>query len=112
MSFENVLDTGGGQADSSKESAQALNNDTPGAGDVAGALRDLENQRDPWLVRQTAHGASDVMNFINPLFQKSQDVSASQRQVSEDPSSTSTMASSTMPASGPQNVKIGDEEDL
>jgi sugar lactone lactonase YvrE len=110
MSFENVFDTGGGQADSAKQSAQALNSDTPGAGDISGAVRNLENQRDPWLVRQTAHGAFDAMSFLNPLFQKFQDVSATQRQVSEDPSSTSQMASSTMKAFGSPNVKISDED--
>jgi hypothetical protein len=75
MSFKNVFDSGGGEADSAKKAAQALNSDTPGAGNVSEAVRNLESQRAPWLVRQTAHGAFDVIGFLDPLFQKFHDVS-------------------------------------
>ncbi|MGW7005386.1 hypothetical protein ACWGCW_21925 [Streptomyces sp. NPDC054933] len=71
MSFKNVFDSGGGEADSAKKAAQALNSDTPGAGNVSEAVRNLESQRDPWLVRQTAHGAFDIMGFLDPLFRSS-----------------------------------------
>jgi sugar lactone lactonase YvrE len=74
-------------------------------------VRDLEGERDPWLVRQTAHGVFDVMGFLGPLFQKFQDVSAGQRQVCEDPGSVSTMASSAMnKAAESLKVEIRDED--
>jgi len=60
MSFKNIFDSGGSEADSAEQSAQALNNDTPGAGDVSEAVRKLESERDPWLVRQTAPGATEA----------------------------------------------------
>ncbi|MBT2511472.1 PQQ-binding-like beta-propeller repeat protein [Streptomyces sp. ISL-98] len=110
MSFGNIFDGGGSGADSAKQSAEALNKDTPGAGDVSEAVRKMESERDPWLVRQTAHGAFDVMGFLNPLFQKFHDASADQRQVSEDPASTSAMASSTLKAAGPPKVSIGEDD--
>ncbi|MDH6129817.1 hypothetical protein [Kitasatospora sp. GP82] len=110
MSFKNIFDNSGDQAGSADKSAQALNKDTPGAGDVSDAVRKLESERDPWLVRQTAHGAFDVMGFLNPLFQNTQGVAAAQRQVSEDPGSTSTMASATTKAFGPPKVSISDED--
>lgn len=110
MSFKNIFDNGGDQAGSADKSAQELNNDTPGAGDVSEAVRKLESERDPWLVRQTAHGAFDVMGFLNPLLKNAQGMAAAQRQVSEDPSSTSTMASSTTKAFGPPKVSIRDED--
>ncbi|MFE7659491.1 NHL repeat-containing protein [Streptomyces celluloflavus] len=111
MSFENVFNTGGSEAGSADKSTQALHEDTPGTGSVSNAVWELEKQRDPWLVRQTAHGALDVMGFLGPFFQKFQSVSADQRQVSEDPSSTSGMASSTMnKASESLSVKISDAD--
>ncbi|MEV0416523.1 hypothetical protein AB0I68_38790 [Streptomyces sp. NPDC050448] len=110
MSFKNIFDNGGNEAGSADQSAQKLNKDTPGAGDVSEAVRKLESERDPWLVRQTAHGAFDVMGFLSPLFQSTQGVAAAQRQVSEDPGSTSKMASSTTKAFGPPKVTISDED--
>ncbi|MCX4695781.1 hypothetical protein [Streptomyces sp. NBC_01408] len=110
MSFKNIFDNGGDEAGSADKSAQALGKDTPGAGDVSEAVRKLESERDPWLVRQTAHGAFDVMGFLGPLFQNAQGMAAAQRQVSEDPGSTSTMASATTKAFGPPKVSIGDAD--
>ncbi|MEU9376075.1 hypothetical protein AB0D94_20185 [Streptomyces sp. NPDC048255] len=110
MSFKNIFDNGGDEAGSADKSAQALNDDTPGAGDVSEAVRKLESERDPWLVRQTAHGAFDVMGFLGPLFQNAQGAAAAQRQVSEDPGSASGMASSTTKAFGPPKVSISDED--
>jgi sugar lactone lactonase YvrE len=110
MSFKNIFDNGGDEAGSADESAQKLNKDTPGAGDVSDAVRKLESERDPWLVRQTAHGAFDVMGFLGPLFQNTQRAAGAQRQVSEDPGSASTMASATTKAFGPPRVSIGDDD--
>lgn len=110
MSFKNIFDNGGNEAGSADKSAEALNKDTPGAGDVSEAVRKLESERDPWLVRQTAHGAFDVMGFLGPLFQNAQGVAAAQRQVSEDPGSASGMAAATKKAFGPPKVSIGDED--
>ncbi|KUM74172.1 hypothetical protein [Streptomyces curacoi] len=110
MSFKNIFDSGGNESESAKKSAGALGKDTPGAGNVSEAVRDLESGRDPWLVRQTAHGAFDVMGFLGPLLQNAQDVAGAQRQVAEDPGSTSRMASSTMKAAGPPQVSISDED--
>ncbi|MFJ3910192.1 NHL repeat-containing protein [Streptomyces vinaceus] len=110
MSFGNIFDGGGSGADSARQSAESLGEDTPGAGDVSEAVRKLESERDAWLVRQTAHGAFDVMGFLGPLFQKFHDVSADQRQVAENPASTSAMASSTLKAAGPPKVSIGEDD--
>ncbi|MFD9268613.1 SMP-30/gluconolactonase/LRE family protein [Streptomyces goshikiensis] len=110
MSFKNIFENGGDEAGSADKAAQALGKDTPGAGDVSEAVRKLESERDPWLVRQTAHGAFDVMGFLNPLFRNAQDVAAAQRQVSEDPGSTSTMASATTKTFGPPKVTISAED--
>ncbi|MFF3857988.1 hypothetical protein [Streptomyces sp. NPDC002209] len=110
MSFENIFGSGGSEANSAGQSAESLDKDTPGAGDVSEAVRKLESERDPWLVRQTAHGAFDVMGFLTPLFQKINETSAGQRQVAENPGSTSAMASSTLKASGPPRPSIGDED--
>lgn len=110
MSFKNIFDNGGDQAGSAGQSADALNKDTPGAGDVSEAVRKLERERDPWLVRQTAHGAFDVMGFLGPLFQNAQGAAAAQQQLSANPGSTSTMASATTKAFGPPKVSIGDDD--
>ncbi|MEV4441453.1 hypothetical protein AB0K09_20990 [Streptomyces sp. NPDC049577] len=111
MSFKNIFDSGGNEADSARQAADAFNKNTPGSGDVSEAVRKLESERDPWLVRQTAHGAFDVMGFLGPLFQKFHDVSADQRTVSEDPASTSGMASSAKnKAFENVQVKIRDED--
>ncbi|WP_406365097.1 hypothetical protein [Streptomyces sp. NBC_01546] len=110
MSFKNIFDNGGDEAGSAEKSAQALNKDTPGAGDESEAVRKLESERDPWLVRQTAHGAFDVMGFLGPLFQNAQGVAAAQRQASENPGSVSGMASATNKAFGPPKVSIGAED--
>ncbi|MFJ3928387.1 hypothetical protein [Streptomyces sp. NPDC090022] len=110
MSFKNIFDNGGDEAGSADRTAHALNEDTPGSGDVSEAVRKLESERDPWLVRQTAHGAFDVMGFLGPLFQNAQGAAATQRQVSEDPGATSSMASATTKSFGPPQVSIGDED--
>ncbi|MGW8380611.1 hypothetical protein [Streptomyces sp. ODS28] len=108
MTFENIFDSGGGEADSAKDTAQSLHDSTPGAeegtwdeendtvsGSASGYVRDWESARDPWLLHQTPHGAFGVLGFLDPLFQRTSDVSSAQRQASEDPRTTSDMASST-----------------
>ncbi|MFC6931213.1 YncE family protein [Actinomadura yumaensis] len=118
MSFGNIFDSGGQGADSAKKSADALKEGTPGADqkapgakDVPKNVRDMERERDPWLVRQTAHGALDVIGFLGPLLQKFSDVSAAQKEVSQNPQSTSDMASSARDkALEKVQVKISDED--
>ncbi|MGW8782125.1 hypothetical protein ACWGNM_29240 [Streptomyces sp. NPDC055796] len=110
MSFGNIFDGGGSEAGSAAKSAESLDKDTPGAGDVSEAVRKLESERDPWLMRQTAHGAFDVMGFLGPLFRNIQDSSAAQRLVAENPASTSAMASSTLKAAGPPRPTIGEDD--
>ncbi|RKT05630.1 SMP-30/gluconolaconase/LRE-like protein [Streptomyces sp. 3211.6] len=110
MSFKNIFDNGGDQAGSADQSAQKLGRDTPGAGSVSEEVRRLESERDPWLVRQTAHGAFDVMGFLGPLFQSTQGVAAAQREVTENPGSATAMASSASKAFGPPKVSIRDED--
>ncbi|WP_042800574.1 PQQ-binding-like beta-propeller repeat protein [Streptomyces sp. C] len=110
MSFKNIFDNGGDQAGSADQAGQKLGKDTPGAGSVSEEVRSLESERDPWLVRQTAHGAFDVMGFLGPLFQSTRAAAAAQLQVTADPASASAMASSTTKAFGPPGVTIRDED--
>ncbi|WP_035847655.1 Vgb family protein [Kitasatospora azatica] len=111
MTFKNIFDSGGDEADSAKQAADALNQDTPGTGPISGQVRDMESQRDPWLVRQTAHGALDVMGFLGPLFEKVHSASADQLTASQDPASTTGMASSAMnKAFGTMKVEIRPED--
>ncbi|MGF1425679.1 hypothetical protein [Kitasatospora sp. LaBMicrA B282] len=111
MTFKNIFDSGGNEADSAKQAAEALNGDVPGAGDVSGKVRAQESAQDPWLVRQTAHGAFDVMGFLNPLFQKFHDASADQLTAAQDPASTFDMASSAMnKAASTLKVEIREED--
>ncbi|MGC0207891.1 hypothetical protein [Streptomyces levis] len=110
MSFKNVFDAGGSEAGSARKAADDLNRDTPGADGVSGDVRELENERDPGVMRQTAHGAFAVMGFLGPLLQKFQDVSAAQRQVAEDPGATSGMAASAVKAAGPPKVDLRPED--
>lgn len=118
MSFDNVFDSGGSEADSAEKSADALKKNTPGADQKApGAkgvpknVHDLERERDPWLVRQTAHGALDVMGFLGPMFQKFKEASAAQKDVAQKPQSTSDMASSAKDKAFEKvQVRIRDED--
>ncbi|GAA1959509.1 hypothetical protein [Amycolatopsis minnesotensis] len=111
MSFKKIFDSGESEGDSAEQSARALHDDTPGAGAFSEEVRKLESGRDPWLVRQTPHGAFDVMGFLGPLFQKVQTVSAAQRDISQDPASTSGMASSAVDKTFEKvKVEIRDED--
>ncbi|MBC2874032.1 MULTISPECIES: NHL repeat-containing protein [Streptomyces] len=110
MSFGNVFDKGGDQHDSAEQSTEKLRKNTPGADGVSKDAGDLEKERDPWLVRQTAHGAFAAMEFLGGLFRNAKEVSTAQRKVSEDPQSVSRTASSNMKACGPPKVEISDKD--
>ncbi|MER5781590.1 hypothetical protein ABT104_07650 [Streptomyces mobaraensis] len=110
MSFGNVFDKGGDQHGSAEKSTEKLRKNTPGAEGVSKDVRDLEEERDPWLVRQTAHGAFGAMEFLAGLFRNAKDVSTAQRQVSEDPQAVTRTASSNVKACGPLKVEISEKD--
>ncbi|WP_269855988.1 hypothetical protein [Streptomyces sp. RPT161] len=101
MSFKNIFDSGGSEAKSAEESAQKVYENIPGAWpEREGVDPELydgipEAARDPKIMRETSPEALDIMNnFITPLFKNTQTVAAKQREASENPESTSGMASS------------------
>ncbi|MDF3294143.1 hypothetical protein [Streptomyces silvisoli] len=101
MSFKNIFDSGGSEAKSAEESAQKVYENVPGAWpEREGVDPELydgipEAARDPKIMRETSPEALDIMNnFITPLFKSTQTVAAKQREASENPESTSGMASS------------------
>ncbi|MGW0734514.1 hypothetical protein [Streptomyces sp. NPDC002851] len=127
--FGILFNGGEAGAGSAEKAAEDLEGDTPGAGkgawddeeesvsgSVSGYVHDLESGRDPWHPRQTAHGALDVMRgFLSPHFNKFQTAAGEQREASENPKSTSSMASSTLKSSAEEDtfrnaVKISDED--
>lgn len=101
MTFKNVFDSGGDEAKSAEESARKVHERIPGArpeweGVDPELFDDIpEVARDPKIVRETSPEALSVMgDFIAPLFRNTQGVAAKQRESSENPESTSSMASS------------------
>ncbi|GAA1928014.1 hypothetical protein [Streptantibioticus ferralitis] len=101
MSFKNIFDSGGSEAKSAEESAQKVSEKIPGARpEREGVDPELydgipEAARDPKIMRETSPEALNIMNnFIAPLFKNTQTVAAKQREASENPESTSGMASS------------------
>jgi hypothetical protein len=101
MSFRKIFDSGGSEAKSAEESARKAYETIPGAWpEREGVDPELydgipEAARDPKIVRETSPEALDIMrNFITPLFKNTQTVAAKQREASENPESTSGMASS------------------
>ncbi|MFI0741395.1 hypothetical protein ACH4PU_25445 [Streptomyces sp. NPDC021100] len=110
MSFGNVFDKGGDQHGSAEKSTEKLRGNTPGAEGVSKDVRDLEEERDPWLVRQTAHGAFGAMEFLDGLFRNAEEVAAAQRKVSEDPQAVTRTAASNVKACGPLEVEIGEKD--
>jgi hypothetical protein len=101
MSFQNIFESGGSEAKSAEESAQKVSEKIPGARpEREGVDPELydgipEAARDPKIVRETSPEALNIMNnFITPLFKNTQTVVAKQRESSENPESTSGMASS------------------
>ncbi|WP_405580410.1 hypothetical protein [Streptomyces sp. NBC_01092] len=100
MSFRNIFDSGGNEAKSAEESARKVSEDIPGARpEREGVDPELydgipEAARDPKIVRETSPEALNIMNnFITPLFKNTQTAAAKQQESSEDPESTSGMAS-------------------
>lgn len=101
MSFKNIFDSGGSEAEAAER--RARNARIPGARpEREGVDPELydgippETGRDPKIMRETSPEALDIMNsFIAPLFKNTQTVAAEQRAASENPASTSDMASST-----------------
>ncbi|GGU61528.1 hypothetical protein [Streptomyces lavendofoliae] len=101
MSFKNIFDSSGSEAKSAEESARKVNEKIPGARpEREGVDPELydgipEAARDPKIVRETSPEALNIMsNFITPLFKNTQTAAAKQREASENPESTSGMASS------------------
>jgi hypothetical protein len=101
MSFQNIFESGGSEAKSAEESAQKVSEKIPGARpEREGVDPELydgipEAARDPKIVRETSPEALNIMNnFITPLFKNTQTVAVKQRNASDDPKSTSDMASS------------------
>ncbi|MFE6365895.1 hypothetical protein ACFVP3_38760 [Streptomyces sp. NPDC057806] len=111
--FSNVFNSGKDRASEAERAAAAMGDAIPGvgegvwdedeecvSGDVSAYVHSLEAGRDPWYPRQTAHGALDVMRgFLGPHFSSFQATADRQRKDTEDPNSTTGMASSTMKSS-------------
>ncbi|KMS70331.1 hypothetical protein ACM01_32030 [Streptomyces viridochromogenes] len=100
MSFKNIFGAGGSEAKSAEESARKVSEGIPGAWPeregVDPELYDgIETVRDPKIIRETSPEALGIMNnFITPLFKNTQVAAAEQEKASENPGSTSGMASS------------------
>ncbi|MEV0256023.1 hypothetical protein AB0H82_17400 [Streptomyces sp. NPDC050732] len=101
MSFKNIFESGGGEAKSAEESAQKVRDDIPGARpEEEGVDPELYDgippvTRDPKTVRETSPEALNIVNnFITPLFRNTRTAAAAQQAASEDPASTTGMASS------------------
>jgi sugar lactone lactonase YvrE len=127
--FGNIFSGGKDRAGDAEKSADKITEDTPGAGDgdwdddeesvsgdISAFVHKLESGRDPWQPRQTAHGALGIMRgFLGPHFKNFQTAADGQRHVSEDPKSTSGMASSAAKSSAGEesfrdSAKISDED--
>ncbi|WP_017608841.1 hypothetical protein [Nocardiopsis xinjiangensis] len=118
MSFKNIFENGKGEAESAEESAQHVHEKIPGARpewegvdpELYDGIPDAE--RDPKIIRETSPEALSVMNtFIAPMFKNTQTAATEQQQASEDPQTTSDMASSSMDEAY-KNVEVEiDEED-
>ena len=101
MTFKNIFGNGGNEAGSAEESARNLHDRVPGARpEWEGVDPELldgipEVQRDPKLVRETSPEALEILtNFVTPLFGNTRTVATEQRDASENPESTTGMASS------------------
>ncbi|MFI6574815.1 hypothetical protein ACIBFB_03365 [Nocardiopsis sp. NPDC050513] len=118
MTFKNIFDSGAGEAGSAEDSAQNVHERIPGArpereGVDPELFEDIpETARDPKIIRETSPEALDIMgNFITPLFRNTRTAAARQRDASENPASTTDMASSTKDEAFTKvRVEIGDED--
>ncbi|MEV5138662.1 hypothetical protein AB0K71_26255 [Streptomyces syringium] len=118
MSFKNIFGGGGNEAKSAEESAQKIYSQIPGVRpEDEGVDPELyegieKTPRDPKIVRETSPEALNIANsFLTPLFKNTQTAAAGQQKASENPETTTGMASSTMDkASEKMEVKIKDED--
>ncbi|MFF1374909.1 hypothetical protein [Streptomyces sp. NPDC058308] len=102
MSFKNIFGGGESGAKSAEESAQKVHENIPGVHpEEDGVDPELYDgipgtTRDPKIVRETSPEALGIMStFLTPLFQNTRTAAAKQQEASEDPASTSGMASAT-----------------
>lgn len=102
MSYKNAFTGGAGEAKSAEQSARQLHEKIPGArpereGVDPELYDDIPDEpRDPKIVNELSPGALNIVeSVLTPLFQNFQTVAADQLTVSENPASTSDMASST-----------------
>ncbi|WP_017585973.1 hypothetical protein [Nocardiopsis ganjiahuensis] len=118
MSFKNIFDNGENEAGAAEESARAVYDRIPGARpEREGIDPELtegipEVERDPKIVRETSPEALNVMSsFISPMFRNTRTAAAEQRETSEDPASTTAMASSAKDEAFEKvEVEISDED--
>lgn len=118
MSFKNIFEGGKGGAESAEESAQNVYEKIPGARpEREGVDPELfdgipDTERDPKIIRETSPEALNIMNnFITPLFKNAQTAATEQQEASEDPQTTSDMASSASDEAFTKvEVEIDDED--
>lgn len=101
MSFKNIFGTSKGEAEAAENSAQDVYGKIPGAQpEKKGVDPELldgipDTERDPKILRETSPEALSIMNtFLSPLFKNTQTSATDQRETSENPRTTSDMASS------------------
>ncbi|WP_017570480.1 hypothetical protein [Nocardiopsis halotolerans] len=101
MSFKNIFGIGGNEARDAEEASRNVYGKIPGVRpEREGVDPELYDgippaEPDPKIIRETSPEALAIMNtFVTPLFGNTRTVAAEQRKTSEDPGSTSGMASS------------------
>lgn len=102
--FNNIFNGDKVQAKSAQDSAQTLNKLIPGYRlESEGVDEELydgltkDPVRDPKIVKERSPEALNILGkVLGPLFEYNQTIAESQRKVSEDPASTSGMASSVL----------------
>ncbi|GGS15216.1 MULTISPECIES: hypothetical protein [Streptomyces] len=113
MSFKNIFGNSGNEAKAAEESAQKLSEKIPGAWpEDQGVDPELYEDmpptaaRDPKIIRETSSEALGIMNdFLTPLFRNTRSAAAQQQTASEDPASTTSMASAAKDEAS-KNVKV------
>lgn len=118
MTYSNAFTGGAGEAESAEQSVRQLQEKIPGAWpERQGVDPELyegipDEPRDPKIVNELAPEALNIAgNFLTPLFQNFRTVAAGQLEVSENPASTSGMASSVQEEIAKEmNAEIRDED--
>ncbi|MER6350072.1 hypothetical protein ACWC10_35800 [Streptomyces sp. NPDC001595] len=118
MSFKNIFDGGASGAKAAEESAEKVHEKVPGARpEREGVDQELYDDipdlpRDPKIMRETSPEALSIMNsFITPLFRNTRTAAAEQKNASENPGSTSGMASSAKDEAAKKiEAEISDED--